>query len=236
MTSTRSSTRTASTCCTCARRITFTRGRLSRRSNAGFTSSARSRSRSPAKSANVLIAAAEQHKLVNAVCYHTRTYPLVEHMRAEVEAGAIGEITFVHGRYLCDDVLFPASGWRVDPAQSGPAYVVGDLGTHWLDLAEHVTGQHVSEVLADFRSFAGGPLEDYAALLLRFGGGAAGSVVLSAGAAGRKNQLLFEVEGTHRRLHLGSGASDGGALPAGRRPEAGRRQGPDDETRRPHGR
>jgi predicted dehydrogenase len=58
-----------------------------------------------------------------------------------------------------------------------------------------VTGQHVSEVLADFRSFAGGPLEDYAALLLRFDGGAAGSLVLSAGAAARKNQLLFELEG-----------------------------------------
>ena len=133
--------------------------------------------------------------LVNAVCYHTRSYPLVEHMRAEVAAGALGEITFVHGCYLCDDVLFPASGWRVDPARSGPAYVVGDLGTHWLDLAEHVTGQHVSEVLADFRSFAGGPLEDYAALLLRFDRGASGSLVLSAGAAARKNQLLFEVEG-----------------------------------------
>jgi predicted dehydrogenase len=140
-----------------------------------------------------LVAAADG--LVNAVCYHTRTYPLVEHIRSEVASGAVGEITFVHGRYLCDDVLFPASGWRVDPGRSGPSYVVGDLGTHWLDLAEHVTGQQVSEVLADFRSFAGGPLEDYAALLLRFDGGAAGSLVLSAGAAGRKNQLLFEVEG-----------------------------------------
>ncbi|MGZ4334458.1 MAG: Gfo/Idh/MocA family protein, partial [Gaiellaceae bacterium] len=134
-------------------------------------------------------------KLVHAVCYHTRSYPLVEHMRVEVAAGALGELTYVHGRYLCDDVLFPASGWRIDPARSGPSYVVGDLGTHWLDLAEHVTGQHVAEVLADFRSFAAGPLEDYAVLLLRFDGGAAGSLVLSAGAAGRKNQLLFELEG-----------------------------------------
>jgi predicted dehydrogenase len=142
-----------------------------------------------------LIPAAEDRNLVNAVCYHVRSYPLVEHMRAGVAAGTVGEVTFVHGRYLCDDVLFPASGWRVDPAQSGPSYVVGDLGTHWLDLAEHVTGQHVSEVLADFRSFAGSRLEDYAALLLRFDGGAAGSLVLSAGAAGRKNQLLFELEG-----------------------------------------
>jgi predicted dehydrogenase len=147
-----------------------------------------------------LIAAAEERNLVNAVCYHARSYPLVEHMRAEVAAGTVGEVTFVHGRYLCDDVLFPASGWRVDPIRSGPAYVVGDLGTHWLDLAEHVTGQHVTEVLADFRSFAGGPLEDYAALLLRFDGGATGSLVLSAGAAGRKNQLLFELEGRNGGL------------------------------------
>src|SRR6266516_2324819 len=116
-------------------------------------------------------------------------------MRAEVGAGALGELTFVHGRYFCDDVLFPASGWRLDPARSGPSYVVGDLGTHWLDLAEHVTGRHVREVLADFGSFATGPLEDYAALLLRLSGGATGCLLLSAGAAGRKNQLLFECEG-----------------------------------------
>ena len=59
-----------------------------------------------------------------------------------------------------------------------------------------MTGRRVTEVLAEFRSFGGGPLEDYAALLLRFDGGAPGSLVLSAGAAGRKNQLLFELEGT----------------------------------------
>ena len=117
-------------------------------------------------------------------------------MRAEVAAGALGELSFVHGRYLCDDVLFPSSGWRIDPARSGPSYVVGDLGTHWLDLAEHVTGQTLVELLADFRSFTRGPLEDYASLLLRYSGGAVGSLVLSAGAAGRKNQLLFECEGT----------------------------------------
>jgi predicted dehydrogenase len=51
-------------------------------------------------------------------------------------------------------------------------------------------------VQAEFRSFAGGPLEDYAAVLLRYEGDVAGSLVLSAGAAGRKNQLLFECEGT----------------------------------------
>jgi predicted dehydrogenase len=143
-----------------------------------------------------LVAAAEERGLVNATCYHVRGYPLVEHMRAEVAAGGLGRLAFVHGRYLCDDALFPVSGWRVDPERSGPSYVVGDLGTHWLDLAEHVTGSPVQEVQSDFRSFAAGPLEDYAALLLRLDGGVSGSLVLSAGAAGRKNQLLFECEGT----------------------------------------
>jgi predicted dehydrogenase len=133
---------------------------------------------------------------VAATCYHSRGYPLVEHLRAERAGGALGEVTFVHGRYFCDDVLFPASGWRTDPGRSGPSYAVGDLGTHWLDLAEHVTGLRIVEVLAEFRSIATQPLEDYAALLLRFEGSRPGSLLVSAGAAGRKNQLVLEVEGT----------------------------------------
>jgi len=147
-----------------------------------------------------MLAAADEHGVVHATCYHVRSYPLVEQMRVDVADGVVGDVSFVHGRYLCDDVLFPASGWRLDPAQSGPSYVVGDLGTHWLDLAEHVTGQEVTEVYAEFRSFATEPLEDYAALLLHFSGGAVGSLVLSAGAAARKNQLLFECEGTKAGL------------------------------------
>jgi predicted dehydrogenase len=147
-----------------------------------------------------LVQAAEERGIVHATCYHVRGYPLVEQMRVEVEAGAVGEVSFVHGRYLCDDVLFPASGWRVDPTRSGPSYVAGDLGTHWFDLAEHVTGQHIAAVEAEFRSFATGPLEDYAALLLRLAGGAVGCLLLSAAAAGRKNQLLFECEGTKAGL------------------------------------
>jgi predicted dehydrogenase len=148
-----------------------------------------------AESARMCAVAAERG-LVGATCYHARSYPLVEHLRAERAAGALGDVQFVHGRYLCDDVLFPASGWRLDPGRSGPSYAVGDLGTHVLDLAEHVSGLRIVAVLADFRSFATEPLEDYAALLLRFEGGQPGSVVVSAGAGGRKNQLLLEIEGT----------------------------------------
>ena len=143
-----------------------------------------------------MVDAARERGLVGATCYHVRGYPLIEHMRSGIAEGDVGEIWFVHGRYLCDDVLFPASGWRTDPERSGSSYAVADLGTHWLDAAEHVTGLRVTEVYAEFRSIAGGPLEDYATLLLRFEGGATGSVVVSAAAPGRKNQLLLEIEGS----------------------------------------
>lgn len=135
---------------------------------------------------------------VGATCYHVRGYPLVRRMRSRVEAGELGAVRVVHGRYACDDLLAgPDGGWRLDPAASGPSYVVADLGTHWLDLAEHVTGLRVVELLAEF---AGEPLEHDAALLLRFEGGAVGAVFLSAGFAGRKNQLVLECEGARGGL------------------------------------
>jgi predicted dehydrogenase len=142
--------------------------------------------------AGAMTAAAARAGVVAATCYHVRGYPLVQHMRTAVAAGELGAPSAVHGRYLCDDMLVAPGGWRLEPADSGPSYVVGDLGTHWLDLAEHVTALRVREVLAQF---VGDPLEHCAALLLRLDGGAVGSLVLSAGAAGRKNQLLFECEG-----------------------------------------
>jgi predicted dehydrogenase len=144
-----------------------------------------------------MVEAAERDGLVGATAYHVRGYPLVEHMRAAVAAGELGELRVVHGRYVCDDALRPGGGWRLRAETSGPSYVVADLGTHWLDLAEHVSGRRVVAVRADFRTFARArtTLEDYAALSLELEGGVAGSVVLSAVAAGRKNQLLFECEG-----------------------------------------
>jgi predicted dehydrogenase len=143
--------------------------------------------------ARTMVDAAARAGRVAATCYHVRGYPLIRRMRDRVEAGELGAVRVVHGRYACDDMLVaPPGGWRLDPAASGPSYVIADLGTHWLDLAEHVTGLRVVEVLAEL---AGEPLEHDAALLLRLESGAIGSLFLSAGFAGRKNQLLFECEG-----------------------------------------
>jgi len=144
-----------------------------------------------------MVAALAQSGRVGATAFHVRGYPLVAHMRRAVAAGDLGEVRVVHGRYVCDDALLVSGGWRVEADLSGPTYVTGDLGAHWLDLAEHVSGARVAEVLADFRTFVPErELEDHASLLLRFDDGATGSATFSALAPGRKNQLLFELEGS----------------------------------------
>jgi predicted dehydrogenase len=144
-----------------------------------------------------MLAALEASGRVGAVAYHVRGYPLVEHMRTGVAAGELGELRLVHGRYMCDDALLVSSGWRLEPASSGPSYVAADLGAHWFDAAEHVAGARIAEVLAEFRTFVPGrALEDHASVLLRFDNGAIGSAAFSALGAGRKNQLLLELEGS----------------------------------------
>ncbi len=146
---------------------------------------------------NRMVAALAESGRIGAVAYHVRGYPLVEHMRASVETGELGDLRVVHGRYVCDDALLVSEGWRLEPERSGPTYVTADLGAHWFDLAEHVTGARVVEVLAEFRTFVPGrALEDHAAILLRFDNGATGSTTFSALGPGRKNQLLFEIEGS----------------------------------------
>jgi predicted dehydrogenase len=134
---------------------------------------------------------------VGAVAFHVRGYPLVEHMRITVENGGLGDPRVVHGRYFCDDALLDSDGWRIEPARSGPSYVTADLGAHWFDLAEYVTGTRITDVLAEFKTFVPGrELEDHAEVLLRFDNGATGTAEFSALAPGRKNELLFELEGS----------------------------------------
>lgn len=149
-----------------------------------------------------MVEAARERGRVGAVAHHVRGYPHVAHMRREIAEGALGDVRVVHGRYLNDEALLPEYNWRFKPEQSGPSYVMGDLGTHWLDTAEHVTGLKIAEVLAELRTFErekGGAaltLDDTATVLLRFEGGAVGSVLVAGTAPGRKNQLVLECEGS----------------------------------------
>ncbi len=177
----------------------------------------------------VKIAAAKGR--VGAVHFNNRGYPLTRHARALVSAGELGEIMIVRGVYLQDWLFYPTDyNWRLEPEQSGETRAVGDIGSHWLDLAEFITGCSVGELCADFatyhpvrykplkavEAFAGKlatakdfqevPVntEDYAAVLLRFNGKARGSFTVSQVAAGRKNFLQLEVYGTKKALSWNS--------------------------------
>jgi predicted dehydrogenase len=177
----------------------------------------------PAQSAE-LLELAERSGLVNCTNFNLRFYPQVQEARYRVLAGAVGKVWNVHGDYLQDWLLLPTDwNWRLDPEQGGAVRAVGDIGSHWLDMAQFVTGKRVTSLLADlattiptrqrpatrpesFAESAGATdpvkvrTEDLAHLLLRFEGGARGAVVISQVSAGRRNTLEFEVDGADGAL------------------------------------
>ena len=70
-----------------------------------------------------------------------RYYPMVHEARARVAAGDRGAVQLIHGTYLQDWLLTPDDdNWRVDPALGGASRAFADIGSHWCDLAEFVTG------------------------------------------------------------------------------------------------
>jgi predicted dehydrogenase len=176
-----------------------------------------------AREARLLLGAADRSAAVNAVNFNYRHHPVVEDLKKSVQAGELGDIYAVHGSYLQDWLLFETDySWRVDAEVGGVARALADLGSHWLDLAQHVTGQKIVEVVGDMQTFlpirqksvttvgtfgrtstprlvtARVSTEDYASVLFRFENGARGSLTLSQVSAGSKNRLLLQVDGSKK--------------------------------------
>ena len=168
-----------------------------------------------------LVAAAAASGLVAAVNFNLRFYPLNQHVSGLVRGGGVGDVRLVTGRYFQDWLLFDTDwNWRLEKSQGGALRAVGDIGSHWLDLTTFLTGLRVESLLADLATFipvrrkpAGSVLtfstdragetlpveidtEDVALILLRFDGGARGSVAVSQLSAGRKNSLAYEIDGS----------------------------------------
>ncbi len=144
--------------------------------------------------------------LTAAVPFIYRYHPLVAEARARLQAGPAGDIHLIHGSYL-QDWLSRAedTNWRVDAGKGGASRAFADIGSHWCDLVEWVTGHRIEEVSATTKTaFAGRPAaadgttppvstEDIACVSFRTDRGAVGSVVISQVSPGRKNRLWFEV-------------------------------------------
>ena len=158
--------------------------------------------------------------LVNAVNFNIRFYPLNQHVAGLVREGGLGDVRLVTGRYFQDWLLYDTDwNWRLEKDQGGALRAVGDIGSHWLDLITFLTGRRVESVMADLTTFIpvrrkpAGPVrtfsteraaetipvdihtEDVATILLRFEGGAHGSVAISQLSPGRKNSLVYEIDG-----------------------------------------
>jgi predicted dehydrogenase len=168
-----------------------------------------------------LLQLARESGLVHCTNFNLRFYPVVQQARELVRAGAVGTVWNVHGGYLQDWLALPTDwNWRLEPEKGGELRAVGDIGSHWLDLVEFVTGRRVAELCADLatvipvrqrptgevetfgaaedveRVDAPMATEDLANVLLRFEGGPRGAFVVSQVSAGRRNSLRFELDGS----------------------------------------
>lgn len=175
-----------------------------------------------------LVRLAREAGVVTAINFNYRGYPLVQQARAMVARGDLGDLFLVHGHYLQDWLLHDTDyNWRLESSVSGASRAVADIGSHWFDLAQFVTGQRIAHVLAHlFRAHEtrkkprravetykgkeeGAPqewdevpidTEDGGLVLLRFDGGLRGSLTVSQVSAGRKNRQWLEVDGSRSAL------------------------------------
>lgn len=157
--------------------------------------------------ADRLVAAAADAGVVAAVPFVYRYYPTVREIRSLVARGDAGRLWLLHGSYLQDWLAGSTeTNWRVDAAQGGGSRAFGDIGVHWCDLMEFVTGDRITRLVARMpRAYAERPTpegpkpvdtEDGATVLFETDRGATGTMVASQVSLGRKNKLWFSFDGT----------------------------------------
>ena len=161
--------------------------------------------------AEAMAAAARKSKARFFLTHNYTGYPLIRHARQLIAEGALGAIRVVQVEYAQDWLSRVVetegqkqAGWRTDPAKTGGAGAIGDIGTHALNLATFVTGLGVEALSADLHSFGPGRrVDDNANILLRFDGGARGMLWVSQVAVGNENGLSLRVYGEKGGLEWG---------------------------------
>ncbi len=173
--------------------------------------------------ARELVALADAKRLANCTNHNLRFYPVVQQVRSMIAAGELGDILIVSGTYFQDWLLYETDwSWRTLAESGGSLRAMGDIGSHWMDMIQHLTGLRITALCADLQTFhkfrkrpkgsvetfAGkksqaadyGPVamttDDFGAVLLRLGDRARGQFAVSQMSAGRKNRFEFEIYGT----------------------------------------
>jgi predicted dehydrogenase len=151
--------------------------------------------------AAALVDAAAEASVTTAFCHNYRSYAMVTEAHELIRAGAIGEVFHIHGVYLQDWLVDgDVRNWRLDPGESGASTTFADLGTHWCDLAMHLTGCRITSACAAIASRHGRPIDDHGGVLLRFGDGALGTLVSSQVSPGAKNSFRIRLDGSEGSL------------------------------------
>lgn len=180
--------------------------------------------------ARLLRDTAKKSGLIAAVNFHNRFYPMCNHLMNIIKDGALGQIFSISGSYMQDWLLFDTDySWRLNSTESGATRVIADIGSHWMDLAEFVTGHKIIEVFADFQIIhpyrkkpAGNTLayskketniqyeqfpvhtEDNASVMFRFDNGAKGSAFFSQVIAGKSVAITLTVGGSQKSAEWNS--------------------------------
>ena len=150
----------------------------------------------------------ENKKIIFALTHNYTGYPMVRHARSLIQKGDLGSIRVVQAEYPQDwlttkaeDSGLKQAEWRTDPKRSGNGGCIGDIGTHAFNLIRFITGLKVEELSADIHTFVKGRLvDDNAQIMLRFEGGAKGSIWSSQVAVGNENNLKIRVFGENGGL------------------------------------
>ena len=172
-----------------------------------------------AQSAEMLAMARASGK-VAAVCYNTRFYPLNQQAHGMMRAGELGDLRLITGHFHQDWLAKDTDwNWRLEAEEGGPLRSVSDIGTHWVDLTNFITGQKPVSVIAELATFIPerqkplGPVEtfttskgatetrkietdDAATILLRYGNGGRGMMSTSQVSHGRRGLLSWDISGS----------------------------------------
>ena len=175
-----------------------------------------------------LVYLAEKKKLVTAINFNYRFYPLIQHARQMMQKNELGDLYLAHGNYLQDWLYYDTDyNWRLETNVSGNSRAIADIGSHWCDLIQFVTGQKIIRVFADLttihktrkkpsgeiETFKGKEMkadsdavktpintEDIGIVMVQFNGGSKGIFTVSQVSAGRKNHFTFEIDGSKKAI------------------------------------
>lgn len=159
--------------------------------------------------ARQLTVLANERGVIAAVPFIYRFYGSVREARERIKRGDAGAVRLVHGSYLQDWLTDTTdTNWRIDPRMGGASRAFGDIGIHWCDLVEFISGQRISSLSASLATVVHGRseaesgsslagTEDVASLIFTMNNGATGSLVCSQVSLGRKNRLWLSIDGEH---------------------------------------